>query len=518
MADRVTTVVLTLALAGTVACGSKKKQQQQSGDPSPEAGAASANPATPAAPSVVVGVDQPKRFNYVYGKGKKAYERAEKAADPKHGQPDWAAVTADCQEALAADADHLGAAFLLARARVETADASGVAEPLAQALAGDYLAFAPALAEAPWPAFFASEAGAPIKARVDAIARSFLDRAKSGLFVVARRTSFRPPKPKNKVQWAATRGELYGYDRETERYLRITHTNHSLAGWLMAPSGDELVYVAYGGVKAGADGQPSLLGRAKIGVIDMDTLEPRTKEARVKGTPRRISVGYRAGDELVVQTADADGRWATRNPHSWVLDRGKGRLKKSDVTLDAADVLRIDYDRVRLERAQSPDVQAEGEATSFRLLPTNITVVMPAGEVVGADGYYWSPDKVHLVVRTLPKPCEDQRESTLYLIDAATGKLKNILRGVASFETRWIDNDHFVYEDDEGALRLYDVEERTQVGRLQIKGGIGLVGVAAGRGPVCTDPTSAVDPGLDTATGDDGQEAPPEGEEAPPDE
>lgn len=512
MADRVTTVVLTLALAGTVACGSKKKQQ--SGDPAPVPKDGQTNaPVTPPAPSVVVGVAQPKQFNYVYGKGKKAYEQAEKAAVPKKGEPDWAAVAASCEEALAADADHLDAAFLLARARVETGQAAGVAKPLTQALAGDYLAFAPELAEAPWPAFFASEAGAPVKAEVDAIAQSFLDRAKSGLFVVARRTSFRAPKPKGKVQWAATRAELYSYDRETERYLRITHTNHSLAGWLMAPSGDELVYVAYSGLEVGADGQPTLLGWAKIGIIDMDSLQPRSKEARVRGTPRRISVGYRAGDELVVETADADGRWATTNPKTWVLDRGKGRLKKSDVPLDAADVLRVDYDRVRLSRAQSPDVQAEAEATSFRLLPTNITVVMPAGEVVGADGYFWSPDKVHLVVRTMPNPCEDQRESTLYLIDAATGKLKNILRGVTSFETRWVDNDHFVYQDDDGALRLYDVEERTQVGRLEIKGGIGLIGVAAGRGPVCTDPSSAVDPGLDTAGAD--EEAPPEGDEGP---
>lgn len=501
--------LLIAALAISVACGSSKKEAPTQGPSVVEdAGAAIAPPI-----EVMVGVEHPRVFNFRYGKGSKPFAAAEEAAK----SADWQAVADGARAAIEADADHFDAHVLLARALVELGTPAAAGEHLETALSADYLEYAPQLApETPLGKFLASADGAEAGALVAKIRQTFLDRAKSGLFVVARRTPFKTPSPKKKLQWAATRAELFSHDRETARFLRITHTKESVAAWLPSPSGDELAFVAYSSVKSPAtDADPTVLGYVKVGIIDMDTLQVHGNElASVKGTPRRVSLGYRAGDELVVVTGDADGRWGTKNEKTFVFDRGQTKLKPSKVALDAAEILHVDYDRVRLARAASSEIQAEAEATTFRLLPTNTTVSMPAGEAVGEGGYSWSPDKVHLVVRTVARPCEDQRERTLYLIDAATGNQKNILRGVASFETRWIDNDHFVYEDDEGMLRIYDVEERTQIARLEEKGGLGLVGVAVGRGPVCTEriaddaATEAVEP----AAGDDleGEETAPE--------
>jgi hypothetical protein len=478
-------IIAALAVSG--GCGSSKKDA-----PKQAPGVTEDASATVAPPiDVVVGVEHPKVFNFRYGKGSKPFEVAEKAAKGA----DWHAVAESSRAAIEADPAHLDAHFLLARALIELGTAGQAGEHLEAALSADYLGYAAALADdASISSFLASDAGAPARVLVDKIRQTFTDRAKSGVFVVVRRTPFKIPKPKKKLQRAATRAELFSFDRETSRYLRITHTSESLAAWLPSPSGDELAYVAYSSVKTpAADTAPTLLGYVKVGVIDMDTLRPPSdREASVKGTPRRVRLGYRAGDELVVVASDADGRWGIKGDKTYVFDRGQAKLKSSKVSLDAAEILHVDFDRVRLERGASAEIQAEAEATTFRLLPTNTTVTMPPGEAVGEGGYVWSPDKVHLVVRTVARPCEDQRERTLYLIDAATGNQKNILRGVASFETRWIDNDHFVYEDDEGMLRLYDVEERTQVARIEERGGLGLVGVAVGRGPVCTE--RVVDP------------------------
>lgn len=493
-----------VAVAAGMGCGSSKKDPPGQGPAVAEDAAAVPAPVI----EVVVGVEHPRVFNFRYGKGSKPFAVAEKAATAK----DWQAVADSARAAIAADPEHFDAHFLLARALIELDTPAAVREHLEPALSADFLEYAPQLSSAsPVGEFLHSPAGAEALAVVDKIRQTFLDRAKSGLFLVARRTPFRNPAPKKKLQWAATRAELFSYDRETARYLRITHTKESVAAWLPSPSGDELAFVAYSSVKTPAsDTHPTLLGYVKIGVIDMETLQVRGNElASVKGTPRRVKLGYRAGDELVVVTGEADGRWGTKAEKTFVFDRGQVKLKPSKVAFDAAEILHVDYDRVRLERSASPEIQAESEATTFRLLPTNTTVAMPAGEAVGEGGYTWSPDKVHLVVRTIARPCEDQRERTLYLIDAATGNQKNILRGVASFETRWIDNDHFVYEDDEGMLRIYDVEERTQIARLEERGGLALVGVAVGRGPVCTErvaddaATEAIEPGDEDLDGEE---------------
>ena len=57
--------------------------------------------------------------------------------------------------------------------------------------------------------------------------------------LLARRSGWKAPKPG--TGYAATRGELYAYDVAAKRYLRVTHTDHSLAGYLRGPSGELLL-------------------------------------------------------------------------------------------------------------------------------------------------------------------------------------------------------------------------------------------------------------------------------------
>ncbi|HTM20385.1 MAG TPA: hypothetical protein VL172_07760 [Kofleriaceae bacterium] len=488
------TALLGVLLAA--ACGGESKSKDdQAGKPvdsAPGAGVPAAKPA-PARP---LGVSDPSAFNYPWGKGEKPFD----AVAPALKKKDWAAVRDAAKATLAADAGHLDASWELAHALIALGDHAGAVAPLTAALSGDWLRWSKAADAADFAAFWQSDAGKAFRPAFEQMGNDFLERARLGVFVVARRTAFKPPAAKPKAQWAATRGELYSYDRASKRYLRITHTDHQVAGWFASPDAGELVYVSWSELTTPAtDADPTLIGKVKIGRIAADKLTPDGPEARLEGAHRRVVVQFLAGDELWVTGLPAQGRWGVADGKSYSLDAGIGKLKKAKAppAEPGAPTLVVDYEHVAVSGAPPDDIQAEPEAATFRLVPTNQTVSLPAGETVAEGSYFWAPDKAHLVVRTVPQPCAGKPESTLYLVDASTGKLKSILRADSPFGVRWIDNDHFVYEDDAGYLRLYDAEVRTQAEHWKVKGGIGLNGLGAQTRAVCT-------------------EAPPEGSEAPP--
>jgi hypothetical protein len=58
-------------------------------------------------------------------------------------------------------------------------------------------------------------------------------------WVLARRSGWKQPAPG--TSYAATRGELYAVDPIAKRFVRVTHTDHSVAAYLRAPSGEVLL-------------------------------------------------------------------------------------------------------------------------------------------------------------------------------------------------------------------------------------------------------------------------------------
>jgi hypothetical protein len=90
------------------------------------------------------------------------------------------------------------------------------------------------------------------------------------------------------------------------------------------------------------------------------------------------------------------------------------------------------------------------------------------------------------VVSTVADGCPEKPTGSIYLGDVAAGKLAHILRGNSDFQAGWIDDRRFVYEDDYGDLRVYDAAERKQVETLKNSAGLGLVGLGATRGILCT--------------------------------
>jgi hypothetical protein len=453
-----------------------------------------------------LGVSKPSDFSYLYGRGAKQYKKAKKALE----KSDWAAVKSNCEAAIKANSGHLDAHYLLATALAKLGDHAAVGEPLSVALAGDWLRWGPGVeTDANFVEFFSTDSAPAVNKLIQHYAAQFPELAKGGLFVVGRRSGFKQPKPKGKVQWATTRGELFAYVGEGERYLRLTHTEESLAAWMTAPSGDEIAFVAYSGVDLPDKDAVPLIARIKIGTIDLATLKTTTKLATVtQKHVRMVKLQYGEGDELLVNVYPAGGRWDVEEPTPYRLDKGIGKLKKLKEPLAAAvPSLEVSFEWTKLATGPSPDVETEDKSSTFKLA-TGFTVKLPTGEYVEQGGHVWSPNKEFVAVRTMGRPCVGNPESALFLVEATTGKFKKLYAGKANLGIEWLDNDQFVYEDEDGGLRIYDVTKREQVGHLRNPAGLALYGLASTRGAICREDAAGDeedDTGKDPAAEDDGE-------------
>ena len=142
------------AVVLVIGCGNKSETSSKSKDDA-ASGPAAAPLAMPA-----LGVDQIKRFNFLYEAGAPAHEKAVAAYRKK----DWAAVRTQAEAALAKDPTHLGSHRLLAAALAQTGEPAAAVDHLVTAIAADYLAYAPTLDEDDLKSFLASPHGQAVKA------------------------------------------------------------------------------------------------------------------------------------------------------------------------------------------------------------------------------------------------------------------------------------------------------------------------------------------------------------------
>jgi hypothetical protein len=449
-----------------------------------------------------MGFERPTSLSYRWGKGASQFKRCRKAAKKK----DWPAAQKSCEAAIAKDPRHLEARVLVARAMAQQKTTKGLADHLSTALAVDWARFGPELAADPLLApYWKSPEGRALLKLNETYKTKFLTKAKAGILLLGRRGKQSKPSKPGK-QWSSPRAEVFSYDLESKRYLRITQSKQSVAGFVVSSSGDELVYLGYNYVdwpkKAG---DPVLIGAARVGVIDFETMTPKLdKQARVPGYYRRIELELAGGNEVVVSGYKADGSGLTP-PFTYSLDRGAARLRRRNATAARAPGhLIVMYEAAWIERGNKrAGIKGSFPSRRFELADKKKSVELLEDEKTDAAGIYWAPNKAHLLVRTLAAPCEGKKEASLYLVAAADGKPRHVLRGASRWGARWIDNDRFVYEDPRGDLRVYDVAKDKQIERLHSYGGLGLDGVGGEPGPVCT---AAVDPdkaGTQTAPDED---------------
>ncbi|MDQ3366196.1 MAG: hypothetical protein M3680_12285 [Myxococcota bacterium] len=480
-------VAVVTAAVGLAACGSKKsgtdKAKQDAG-----AGPTVAPIATPP-----VGVDAIKRMNFAYADGMKDYDRALAAYREK--PRDWATVRASCEAAIAKDAHHYDAHRVLASALAQAGEHAAAVDHLVTALAADYFKYGPALAkDEDLVEFLATPHGTAINEVAAKIRSEYTRRLATGLFVVGRRSAYRWPK--EGVQPSTSRGELYAFDRETRRYLRVTHTEHQVAGYVRAKTGAELAVFGFDKIeRAKGDDPTPVIARSWLQPLDTTEWKPIGPKLQL-GAARELAVGYGAGEQLLVATAPAAGRWGIGELTVSTVDAARGKLTKGKAEVPTPRVV-LSLEAGRIVRA--PDgVKAawsgEPPTTATITVEGGAAIQVPESGAAAQSSLALSPDRARLVFATAVDPCAKDAAPSLYVADAKTGALKHLLTARSRFGTRWLDATTLAYEDGDGAIRVWDATTGREALRLENKPGIALDVLSLAAAPLCKQ-APPVDPG-----------------------
>lgn len=507
-----TRILMVSALAFT-ACGNKSEAVKAKDD---------ANAPPPLAPiaTPVVGVDAIRRMNFTWEAGKLPYDKAVAAykagkAGAKNVPRDWAAIRANTEAAVAKDPHHLDAHRLLATALVKSGEPAAAVEHFATALAGDYVKYAPSIAkDDELKEFLTTPHGASVNDVSAKIKAEYDKRIASGVWVVARRSAFKWPNAFG-TEYATSRGELYAFDRETKRYLRLSHTEHQVTGFVRSASGHEVLLLGFDKIDRkpaakGDEAPPPLLANAWIEVLDGSSWERIGKRASLGGG-REVAVGYGPGEQILVATAPASGRWGVGAQALSSLDRTTGKLTKVTAAPPVPRIVFSLEDGRQVRSVEGIAATWTGEPpTAPSLAAGGATITVPESGAAAQSTIALSPDQASLAFATAIDPCAKDVAPSLYVAAAKTGAIKHVLTSKSRFATRWIDATTLAYEDGDGAIRVWDAAKGAQVLRLENKPGIALDVLSLAAGPLCKQQPPAAD-----ATGSGAAEEPPLPPEVP---
>ncbi|HEY4180183.1 MAG TPA: tetratricopeptide repeat protein [Kofleriaceae bacterium] len=498
-----------LTLAG---CGSKSDkptaEKKDAGSGGPQVAPLTAPPS---------GIDKIARMNFVYAEGWPAYDKAVAL----RAKGDAAGARAQLEASIAKDPDHLDAHYLLAKVLAQAGEHAAAVDHLVTALGGDYYKYGPALLEdKDFTEFLATPHGDAVKALAQRIGADYAKRVASGLWLVGRRSTFKWP-TQSGAQSATTRGELYAYDRETKRYLRLSHTDHKVAGYVRSPSGKEIALLGWDRIDhAKADDDASTFAAGWVIVLDTTTWQPIGKRIALPAA-REYSIGY-ADDQLLAGTAQEDGRWSTKDPQTLALDEATGKATKSTAMLPVPRIA-VTLDEGRLVRAPEGLVAVwSGEPPTTPSFKTGggTEIAIPESHAAWQSSFAVAPTSGRVAFATAVDPCAKGVESSLYVSDGKTASLKHLLTMKSRFANRWLDADTLAYEDGKGSIRLWDATTARQSARLENAAGIALDVLSLAPARLCKGetPVDAPDGAVGGDTGSGSAAAPSDDEPMPPEE
>lgn len=448
-----------------------------------------------------IGLPTVEAFGYAAGLGQKHLRRAREAE--KRG--DWRVVREACEDAIAADPFHLEAHRLLASAIANLGEARGVLRHLSIAVAGDPLRYG-----RDWerdPSFAPLRAGAiggAMAERMAAYRAELGVRAQKGVLVVGRRIAASALRAG--AHDVRLRAEIYAWDGDTGRFLRVSRTNQGVAAFVRSPSGERLAYVAVTRARGASakTGQAARLLEARVGLVDLVTpaMSPRT--VPVRDAPD-VRLGWDEAGRLV-----SLGSGALARPE--LVDVLHGRRRAIDKVAPVTSIAVVEPGSVwvgglapaAIEADWHDDGGSRGDAITgaFRLTTSNKTVTLPAGAHARRSSLVWSPGRARVAFTTWADPCAadaDRRVVLVYVVDAASGRLRLVHRGESLGVLAWIDEERLAIEDGAQAVQVLDIAESSArvLARLTAPGGLGLGRVPAiGR--------SACQPGSERDVFDDG--------------
>jgi hypothetical protein len=267
------------------------------------------------------------------------------------------------------------------------------------------------------------------------------------------------------------RAELYAWDPDRDRWLRLTNTGATVVAVLPGPAGSSLVaYVAYRELSGPGDPKAAV-ERPRVAVIDL--AGGKVGREIAFDDVGELTLGWRAGktaaDEptLVATTRGDDA--AT----GWTLDWKRGQKKKAKKAAPGKDALVVARGQVRRLRLPVGKVTADwdddGLASAIRLDTTRKNVEAPAGLLIDGHQLIWSPDRERLAMVAVPEgDCE--AAATLLVVDAATGTVREIGKAAAPAPIR-VDAAQLAYTDGD-VVRIVDATTGEAAGQLASAGGV----------------------------------------------
>ncbi|MGE3547700.1 MAG: hypothetical protein AB7L28_27485, partial [Kofleriaceae bacterium] len=462
-------------------------------------------PAPHVAPITVpeIGVEQIRYLNFGWADGpcEKAYK-----AKPR----DWLQVRSSCEAALAKDPHNLDVHRLLALALAQTNEHAAAVEHLIAMLSADYFGYADDLtSNGELKEFIATQHGQSVTALAAKLREAYHKQIASSIWLVARRSTFKWPNATG-VQSSSSRGEVYAYDRVSKRFLRLTHTDHKVVGFVRAPSGSDIAVIGFDKIDRPKDDGPPTFASAWIQLFDAVEWKPLGTRIALPAS-REISLGYAAGDQLLVSTAPADGRWGVGAATVSSVDKSASRLTKVGASMPQPRIV-VTLDESRLVRSASgvEAVWTNDPSTSPTLkVAGGVTIQVPESGAASESTVAVAPSNTKIAFATAVDPCSNDTAPSLYVADAKSGALKHVLTAASRFSTRWVDAATLAYEDGAGGIRLWDATSGRETARIENRSGIALEVLSTATAPLCKH----APPVVESAGSGAGDELPPE--EAP---
>ena len=488
------------------ACGGKKADPSTKDD---AGGSGSGGPKVAPLAVPTIGIDSPKRMNFTWDAGSAAYAKAVAAyaAKPR----DWAAIRTNCEAAIAKDPMHFDAHRLLGTALAQAGEHAAAVDHLVTAISGDYYKYAPSIAtDEDLKEFNATPHGQAIGALIEKLDEATAKRVAGGVWLVARRSTFKWPAGTG-VQSTSSRGELYAYDRDTKRFIRLSHTGDQVVGYVKAPSGGEVAIIGFDKIERPKDPKdkeaPTLISRGFVEILDGKTWKTIGKRANL-ASAREIAVGYGAGDQLLASAAPASGHWGIGDAVVSSIDRTTGKLTKvAGGAPEPRVALTIDEGRLVNAAAGVKATWAGDPPTTTALeIGQGVKVQIPESGTVSKATVAASDARVAFA--TAVDPCAKDTAPSLYVADAKTGALKHVLTAKSRFATRWIDATTLAYEDGDGAIRIWDATSGRETMKIENKIGIALDALSLEPSPLCKAAPPVAEP---VGSGSDDSLPPEEG-------
>jgi hypothetical protein len=477
---RLAIVLAAASLAGVLpaasGCGSRPAPP-----PPPEKKDAGSVDAAVEIGALTLGMPDLAAFGWRKRPGQPAFRIAREAEE----RGDWAEVAASCQRALAVDADHLDASWLLAVALAKLGRLDEVIAPLSRAAAGDLGKWGQASIELPgMQGFLATAVGQAWRRRVEQDLKRLVETIMRSVIVTAD-------------------GELYAVELEPRRWHRLTRSGTVIGGFAV-PAAHRLAYVVRTRHKAARQ-----LG---VGVVDLATA--KTWLPLPLGAAGPIAIAYSArtptglwigaGGPRTAQWRQLDADYklrplpprTPRPPGAWL-----------EVTGHAAVHL----------HALPPDITADWDdqslASAIRIGTSNRVVSVPSPGLIDGNTAAWSPDRVRVAfVAQLDDHCAAGAVNTAaFVADAATGAPRELERAAGGIALAWLTERRLAVAGDRG-VAIYSLDDGAPP--IAIDGATGLV-IPRER-PRCAAPEPA-DPGVRDPR-DEGPDEPESAEPAPGDE